>query len=574
MLTRLFHLTVGRFFGELALRQARRWKDEFLAGTHDPRAVQKRLLEEIITSQRPTRFGREHGFQGIHNVADFRAQVPIHSYDDLEPYLAEVRRGQFDALLNTKTVHMFAMTSGTTATRKTIPVTPRYLADYRRGFSIWGLGLFDTYKDMLLRPILQLTSDWDEFRTEAGIPCGSVSGLTSQMQKKVVRWFYSFPRAGAKVKDPIARNYLALRCTLPRKNLGLIASANPSTLIKLAQVADDHKESLIRDIHDGTLDSSLRIDAELRQRLRPALPGKNPARAKELEDIVRRNERLYLGDCFPRLTALGHWTGGSVGLYVRHLPKYFGTKPVIRDLGLLASEGRFSIPIADGTPSGILDISSHFFEFIPEAEIDSPRPIVLQAHELTEGQCYFILPTTTYGLYRYNIFDLVRVTGFYNKTPMIEFLNKGSLFSNLTGEKLSEFQVNAAMQRAQADLNLFISAFTLAPVFDEVQPNYGLFIEKQDLDSVVEGEMLASRVDRYLRELNSEYDAKRASERLGPVEPVLLANGAWARWDRERLAKTGGSAEQYKRPCLIADPAFPQQMPVWADEAAAAAAAA
>ena len=37
-----------------------------------------------------------------------------------------------------------------------------------------------------------------------------------------------------------------------------------------------------------------------------------------------------------------------------------------------------TIPMADATPSGVLDITTHFFEFIPEEEIDlSPQPTVL-----------------------------------------------------------------------------------------------------------------------------------------------------------------------------------------------------
>ena len=36
----------------------------------------------------------------------------------------------------------------------------------------------------------------------------------------------------------------------------------------------------------------------------------------------------------------------------------------------------------------------------------------------------------------------------------------------------------------------------------------------------------------------------------------VIPAGAWAAWDRDRLAKTGGSPEQYKHPCLIGDTAF------------------
>ena len=36
----------------------------------------------------------------------------------------------------------------------------------------------------------------------------------------------------------------------------------------------------------------------------------------------------------------------------------------------------------------------------------------------------------------------------------------------------------------------------------------------------------------------------------------LLPAHAWLDWDRKRLARTGGNLEQYKHPCLVADPKF------------------
>ncbi len=551
--------------GQVALRQAHRWQRAFFNDIKDPKRVQDQLLERILAQQADTDFGRQHHFRSIRNLADFRKNLPIHRYEDLDPYIAQVRKGHFNALVNARHIHMFAMTSGTTAQRKYIPVTDQYLYDYRRGMTIWGVGFFDKYKKMLLRPILQLTSDWDEFRSEANIPCGSVSGLSTMMQRRIVRRFYCLPPLSCKIKEHSTKTYLALRSALPRKKLTLVVSANPSTLIKLAQFGDEHKEDLIRDLFDGTLSQRFEWDPALRSQLEPLFRKKMPDRARELEDIVHRTGHLYPKDCFPELQGLGHWTGGSVGLYVRHLPRYYGDAPAIRDLGLLASEGRFSIPLEDRTASGVLDVTSHFYEFIPEGEIDSPQPTVLTAMEVEEGKNYYILPTTAYGLYRYNIFDVVRVTGFHERTPMIEFLNKGSLFSNLTGEKLSEFQVNSAVKQAALDLNLLLHAFVLAPCFNETRPFYGLFVERRDfgdLGSLSLAQRFTQSVDRYLRACNLEYDAKRASDRLGDIQPIFVANGAWAQWDRERLQRTGGTAEQYKRPSLIADPHFRDQMPI------------
>ena len=188
----------------------------------------------------------------------------------------------------------------------------------------------------------------------------------------------------------------------------MLIAANPSSLLGLARAADFHKEALVRDIADGTLNRSLDMPADIRAVLERRLK-RRPDRAREIEGGINRSGALLPSDVWePSRVLIGTWTGGSIGPYLRQLPRYFGATAV-RDLGLLASEGRMTLPFADDSPAGVLDIATHYFEFIPESEIDSAAPIVLGAHELEEGRSYFIVPTTGAGLYRYQIFDLVRV---------------------------------------------------------------------------------------------------------------------------------------------------------------------
>jgi hypothetical protein len=277
--------------------------------------------------------------------------------------------------------------------------------------------------------------------------------------------------------------------------------------------------------------------------------------------VIRRNGTLYPKDYWAKDCIIGNWMGGSVGAYLRHFPKYYGATP-IRDVGLIASEGRMTIPMADGAPSGVLDISSHVFEFIPEEEGDRPNPTVLAAHELVVGRTYYILLTTAYGLYRYNIFDVVRCTGFFNRTPLVEFLSKGAHIANLTGEKVSEYQIVAAMADVLGPLNLPLNTYSVAPCWDDEMPYYGLFIEKGDLATRDQGIQLTQGLEKRLAEINIEYASKRESRRLGPMRLFLLPTQSWLAWDRQRLARTGGSLEQYKHPCLIADPKFRESIPI------------
>lgn len=526
----------------------------FEEATHHPEQTQQKLLIRILAQQTATAFGKDHHFAALRTRADFRKAIPVRGYDYIEPYIQRVLKGETHALLADKKIHMFAMTSGTTASRKYIPVTDQYLADYRRGWNLWGLKVLRDHPEVRMRPIVQLSGDWQEFYTDTGIPCGAVTGLTAQMQLRIVRWLYCVPGIVGKVKDPAAKYYLALRLSVPRK-VGMIIAANPSTLVSMARAGDQEKEALIRDIHDGTLSDRFDIPAEVRAAVARRVAKPHPERAHELEDIVRRASTLLPKDYWPKDCIIGNWMGGSVGAYLRHFPQYYGNTP-IRDVGLIASEGRMTIPMADGTPSGVLDVTSHFFEFIPEEDGDRPNPTVLAAHELQEGQTYYILLTTAYGLYRYNIFDVVRCTGFFNRTPLVEFLSKGAHFANITGEKVSEYQINAAMADVLRAMNASLTAYSVAPCWHDEMPFYGLFIERADLSSRGEAVHLAQALEKRLAEINIEYASKRASRRLGPMRLFLLPPQSWQRWDRQRLAQSGGTLEQYKHPCLVPDPKF------------------
>ena len=522
----------------------------------DPARVQADLLRSVLARQADTAFGRDHHFAQVRTVADYRRNVPVAPYEYVEPYVRRVMKGETGALIAGDRVLMFALTSGTTAARKLIPVTTRYLADYRRGWNMWGVRAYRDHRGrgLFLRAIVQMVGDPEEYRTPAGIPVGNLSGFTAQVQKRFIQWLYAVPAISGKVKDARSRYYLALRLALPR-SCSMFLSANPSTLLMLGRTLDQEKESLIRDVRDGTLSADLDLPAAVREYVAPKLRPW-PERAAELAAVAAKAGRLYPRDVWPPAnTLIGCWTGGSMGPYLRQLPKYYGD-PVVRDLGLLASEGRMTIPFANDTPAGVLDVWSHYFEFVPEGEADSKVPTVLGAHELEDGKSYFLVPTTASGLYRYQISDLVRVRGFLGQTPVVEFLGKGHRFANLTGEKLSEHQVTQATEAAGKRTGFHVGGYSLAPVWDDERPYYGLFVEESDAADEPALRRYLAEYDRCLGELNIEYAAKREGARLGPVRAVVLPAGTWAAWDRDRLAATGGSPEQYKHPCLIGDLGF------------------
>lgn len=444
---------------------------------------------------------------------------------------------------------MFAMTSGTSSEPKYIPVTEDFLQDFRRGWNAFGVKALMDHPGSFLRPIVQVTSPMDEFHTKAGIPCGAITGLMASTQMRLVRKYYVCPGCVAYIKDPTARYYTIMRLSIPC-DVSFLVTASPATLLKLARVADRFGDRIVRDIRDGTLNEEFEIPEEIRSQLEPRLLP-DAGLARRLEQMIQTH-----GALLPRhywdLRFLANWTGGTMGLYLQHYPHYFGDVPV-RDIGLLASEGRMSIPVRDGSPEGILEVMGNFYEFIPKGEIDSAKPVVLRSHEVEAGEDYFILLTSSAGLCRYNIGDLIRVNGFEGEAPVIEFLNKGAHISSLSGEKLTEQQAVLSVNAVCRKHGMRIDNFVLAPQWDD-PPYYLLHVERNG-DASWEELGLAELLETELCNCNCEYLSKRQSGRIGALRLNALPPGSLQGADNVLRSRFRNyTNEQYKHQFLYARP--------------------
>jgi hypothetical protein len=519
----------------------------FTASAERARNIQHETLLAKVSRNADSAFGRDFGFREIKTAADFRARVPVLSYEDHRPYIAKVLHGDVTAMFAPGTkVLMFAMTSGTTGEPKRLPITQQLFDEYRQGWQLWGAGAFGDHPDLLLKKTLQLSSDWQQYTSPCGIPCGQISGLAATTRPAISQSMFLPPPATTRLHDAAAKHYASLRFALASRKVGMVVTANPSSLVEFARRASRQSDALVRDIHDGTL--SWEIPDPVREALKSRIAKRNPRRARELERLINRHGALLPKHAWPGLSVIAVWTGGSIGLFLPRLAELYGDA-AIRDHGLSASEGRMTIPLADRTSAGLLDFHHHYFEFIPVEEFGKPHPITLEGHELHVGHDYYILLTTSGGLYRYNIHDVVRCAGFQGQAPLLEFLNKGKNFSNITGEKLSEYQIIRAAEKTFAEMALPIDFFLVAPVVDG-EPGYALLLEKKTHQG--RQAELAARFQRNLAQLNEEYAGKCASGRLLPAQVREVPPGTW---NRMRADKTGarGNFEEYKHVCLSQD---------------------
>ena len=530
--------------------------DRFIAATRDPGHAQQHKLLEIVRRNQGTVFGREHSFEGVRSTADYQRRVPIQSYDDLAPLIERVKRGE-KRILTSDDPLMFAVTSGTTGKSKFIPVTPSYLDEYIHGMQVHNYFILDDYPHIGEGKFITPTSSDVEGHVECGLPYGAISGLVTRRQPEVIRRYFAFPYEITQVHDSEAKSYLGLRVALEAK-VTLSGLPNPSSLIMLAEKLDHYRDDLIADVEKGRLTDRWPIPPAVRQSLERRITA-NPRRAEELRSIVRNSGRLTPAEAWPSLVMLTCWKGGTMPMYLAKLPRYYGDLPV-RDLGYMATEGRCATPIVNSGAAGVLNVTTHFYEFVPEDEIDASEPRALTADQLESNERYYLLLTTSAGLYRYNLNDLVRVVDFYHETPVIQFVRKGQGMSSITGEKLAESQVTQALMRTLAQTGVELSHFTACVEWGE-PPRYQFFVETPvPLPSAQATDFLAA-MERALCEENVEYEAKRESQRLGYPVLKVVAPGTYDRY-RARRASQGAAEAQIKIPNLSPDLKFGQEFEV------------
>ena len=530
-------------------RQWRRWV-EF---SKNPQEIQQQRLIEIVGRNRATRFGRDHRFDEIRTLGDYRKQVAIEDYERLRPYIERAKDGAA-AELTAEPVSMFTVTSGSTGEPKLIPVTATSKKNHRELTRLWYHRACVDHPKLMSGKLLGVVSQADEGFTSGGIPYGAASGLIFQSSPGWIRNAYAIPRVVSEIGDFAAKYYITMRLAMEHQ-ISFFGTPNPSTILKLVENADQNKAEIIRDIRDGAIAARWEIAPEIRGRLASELR-KNPNRARQLETLAGKHGALRPSEYWPGLQLIGCWKGGSVGVRLKEFSRWFADSTPVRDLGYMASEAQMTLPISDSGAAGILDVSANFYEFIPEAEIDGAQPTTLTCEELSEGENYYPILTTPAGLYRYDINDVVRVAGFYNRAPMLEFIRKGRDVTSITGEKVHVNQWIEAMAAAQRGAGIEVQHFRACA--DAEKSRYVFAVELPGAGPGIDGlTLLLRELDGGLAKLNIEYAQKRASGRLAAPVLWMMKPGWFERGSRP--AKLGFEA-QFKARLLSVTPEDPEEI--------------
>jgi hypothetical protein len=486
----------------------------FRRAVKNPKKAQAAVLEKLLRQNSGCAFGKQCQFSHLRGARDFQKAVPIVTYEDLAPWMRRMMDGEHEVLTSER-VLMFEKTSGSSDSAKYIPYTASLREEFRTAIGVWMCDLYKQHPKLIagsaywsLTPLARKKE-----HTRGGLSVGFETDAEyfSGWQKKLLNTLMAIPDETARVSELSTCLYVTLRFLLQSPSLAFVSVWSPTFLTILLDQLQLHGERLCCDLHEGELRPPNPISpselAPLKKYLRT-----DPLRADRLRKILRRDGPIATRELWPNLQLISCWADASSRLAVPALQKLFPETP-IQGKGLLATEGVVSIPICSAQGS-VAAVTSHFYEFL-----DHRSGIPRLLHELELGREYSILLTTGGGLWRYRLGDRVRVTGFLEQTPLLEFLGREGNVSDVCGEKLSAAFVDSVLLELERERACTPGFAMLAPSFED-SPRYVLFFHGR-----IETTHFAELLDAKLRR-NPHYDYCRKLGQLSPAAIFQITEGA------------------------------------------------
>ena len=509
--------------------------------THDPGAAQAAVLRRLLRANQDTTFGRAHGFSNLGSPRAYQAGVPVQRYDDLAPHV-DAQRVTGTPALTAEPPIFYAQTSGTTGTPKYVPVTRTMLRLYRDEQATFSYLQYRACPAAFDGAAFGVMGAATEGRLDSGHIVGSVSGQLYAALPGLLRRRLVVPPEVAEIGDYEQRYDVMLLLALASPRVTYMGSPNPSTFVRLLDRLAARRDVLLESLASGRADA---VASGLPPRILESVAARltaQPARARHLGALPA----IGYADLWPDLALVTTWTGGSCGIPLGALRTRLPPAAQVMELGYQATEFRGTLPLEAGSLGGLPPLHHHFFEFADRDAWDLGRTETLTLEELAEGRQYYVIVTTAAGLYRYFMNDLVEVTGRLHQTPLLRFVQKGRGVTNITGEKLYEGQVIAAVDAACGALGLVPRFYLVAA--DESAAGYRAYIEPAS-NATFDPAALGQSIDHRLSALNIEYDSKRKSGRLSPLQCLPLVPGTADAY-RDACVRAGQRDGQLKPPAL------------------------
>lgn len=482
--------------------------DKITADNPEPDAW---LLNCIRANQR-TVYGKKYCFEKIYTIDQYCQYVPLINYEDIQNYIRQISGGEKDILFKGKAV-AFERSSGSSGAEKLIPYSSESLNNFRKIILPWLSGLARAHNIQTGSVYWAISPATRQAEmTDGGVPIGLSDA--DYIGADLLTWFSGVSAVPlwvggiANVPDWQLATLYYLLC---HKDLALVSVWSPSFLLQLLEALQTRQHELLRLLQKGG-----EIDGR-------ALPPDLSAAARCQAYFQGEDARCL----WPDLRVISCWADASSAFFYQRLRSRF-KEAHFQPKGLLATEGIVTAPDSGDRPRLVSD--SGFFEF----EEDNGE--LRLTRELQEGRRYEVIMTTAGGLYRYRTGDLVLCEKAHPAHPVLRFVGKGDLVSDMVGEKLTDEFVRSCLQE--------LEGFGMLVPVNQEKPHYILILDKDTTD------WSASLVERMEKRLfaNRHYAYARKLGQLGRLQALTVARPLH-RYTDSRLRK-GARLGDIKVPSL------------------------
>lgn len=462
-----------------------------------PVEVQNEVLYELLSEAKHTYLGKKYGFKDIKSYASFTENVPIQQYESIEPLIERNRRGEQNVFWPSK-IQWFAKSSGTTnAKSKFIPVSDEAI-DYCH---------MKAGKDMLCL-FINNNEDTEIFKGK-GLRLGGSSDIYEDND-----------------------TYFGDLSAIIIENMPFWAdfSSAPSQKTALMTEWEAKMDAIINETIEEDITSLSGVPSWMLVLLNRVL------------EVTGKDNIL---EVWPNLEVYFHG-GVNFKPYKEQYEKLIPKKNFRYYETYNASEGFFAIQDRNDSDELLLMLDyGIFYEFIPMDKFKGEDSVAIPLQEVEEGTNYAIVISTNSGLWRYLIGDTVKFTNL--KPYRIKITGRTKHFINVFGEELVIENAVDALEVACSKSNALVIEFTVAPVFmngDKSGGHEWLIEFKEPPDNL---EAFTRYLDDALKELNSDYEAKRYLNMTISMPVVHIApKDIFYQWLKSK-DKLGG---QYKVPRL------------------------
>lgn len=508
-------------------------------------------MKSMLMKNKDTEFGKEHNFSKIlsskNPINEYKQNVPLSDYWDYEKAINKMAAGQKN-ILTAETPDYFALSSGTTGKNKLIPINKSAtFQSFKCAMLIEGMAakLIPGANSSNRGLNLMRMSD-DIHKTPGGIPMGDASSGGIKKMSWMLPLLYTTPERALTIADKPTANFVHLVFGLKEAKLKHITSTFVPYVVQLLKNMEQRWPDLVRTLETGKLPKDLVLTpsqkADIELLIRP-----DPNRAHQLSSEFSKGFDNIIPRIWPDFKYIGTVTTGSFEVYVPQLKQYSGNTPVFNGT-YAASEGWMGIGVSLDKPKDYALIpGANYYEFIPLENINDKNPKTVEIKDIKPGKEYEMVLSTHGGFYRYRMGDIVKVNGFYEENPVIEFSFRTGTLLNLAAEKVTEKQTADAVKNfADKFLNKGDKLIDYTAIADTSinPPRYRFFIElKTDkpLNDVTVHRNAVHLLEEEMGKSNYDYEDMRNKRMLSEMDVCFVKPGAF-----ERLADTMRKAGEVK----------------------------